>query len=179
MGKFRASCLLFSAYAVRRVVAMAQTWSDIERESNCTTSHCVARGIDSRSFGNRNCRGLFYPLCGKRKGICRRFAPYADSVRRSRIRPQCDGASAYVSGVYGAVDNLAPSQCLFYPALGRQSHVVAGFQLHRGHGNQIQFLSSQLHQRAENMAPAQQEGLLIKKFRLFGFFYLLCRLLKE
>ena len=117
MGKFRASCLLFSAYAVRRVVAMAQTWSDIERESDCTTSHCVARGIDSRSFGNRNCRGLFYPLCGKRKGICRRFAPYADSVRRSRIRPQCDGASAYVSGVYGAVDNLAPSQCLFYPAL--------------------------------------------------------------
>ena len=42
-----------------------------------------------------------------------------------------------------------------------------------------QFLSSQLHQRAENMAPAQQKGLLIKKFRLFGFFYLLCRLLKE
>ena len=81
-------------------------------------------------------------------------ASYADSVRRSRIRAQCNGASAYVSGVYGAVDNLASCQCLFYPALGRQSHVLAGFQLHCGHGNQIQFLSSQLHQRAENMAPA-------------------------
>ncbi len=44
--------------------------------------------------------------------------PYADSVRRSRIRAQCDGTSPYVSGIYGAVDNLAPSQCLFYPALG-------------------------------------------------------------